>query len=117
MVLSTFGKNLSRLRRLAGLTQKQLAEKLEIPVNTLAGYENAGRDPKISTLIKVSDYFNVSVDDLIKKNAENDVQLNMEQGVLTVSIPNEYKSLVLKNPNAFMELLNKLGKDSKNADI
>lgn len=62
----TFSENLAMLRKVANLTQKQLADKIGIPLTTLAGYENAGRDPKIATVIKLADFFGVTADDLLR---------------------------------------------------
>ena len=64
--MSDFQKNLILYRKMSGLTQKELAEKLQISPTTLAGYENAGKEPKVSTLIKLADFFGVSVDNLVR---------------------------------------------------
>lgn len=68
MTENLFGKNLVLYRRAAGLTQKELAQKIGISPTTLAGYENAGKDPKIMTLIKMADVFGVSVDCLVRES-------------------------------------------------
>lgn len=60
-------KNLILYRKAAGLTQKELAAKLGISPTTLAGYENAGKDPKIATLIKLADFYGVSIDNLVRE--------------------------------------------------
>ena len=56
---------IKELRKRTGKQQKGVAEELKIPVSTYAGYERNERDPNISTLIKLADYFDVSVDYLI----------------------------------------------------
>ena len=53
------------------VTQKELAAKLGISPTTLAGYENAGKDPKIATLIKLADFYGVSVDNLVREPPKN----------------------------------------------
>lgn len=47
------------------MTQKEVAEVLEMPKSTYAHYEDGSNEPKISVLIKIADYYNVSVDWLI----------------------------------------------------
>lgn len=64
---NAFGKNLTKLRKAKGLTRKALAEKLSIHENTLTGYELLGREPSYDTLIKIADFFGVTVDELIRK--------------------------------------------------
>lgn len=65
--MSYLQKNLILYRKAAGLTQKELAAKLNISPTTLAGYENAGKDPKIATLIKLADFYGVSIDNLVRE--------------------------------------------------
>ncbi|KXG73829.1 helix-turn-helix domain-containing protein [Thermotalea metallivorans] len=61
----TFGQRLSILRKEKGLTQSQLAEVLGVSRGTIGMYEIDKRDPDTSTLEKLSNYFNVSVDYLL----------------------------------------------------
>lgn len=62
-----FGDKLKALRIDNDLTQKELAEKLHINRSTLSNYENIGREPNYTLLIKISNYFNVSTDYLLDK--------------------------------------------------
>ena len=65
--MTAFRRNLILCRKASSLTQKELATKLQISPTTLAGYENAGKEPKVSTLIKMADFFGVTVDDLVRE--------------------------------------------------
>ena len=67
MIETTFGNNLIALRKNKGLTRQAFADLMNVPVTTIAGYETAGREPKFKTLIKISKYFGVSIDDLLQK--------------------------------------------------
>lgn len=60
-----FGKNLSILRKQEGFSQKEFAEKLNIPSTTLSNYENAGAEPKFNVLIKIAEILGVSIDTLL----------------------------------------------------
>jgi len=62
-----FPQRLKMLREEAGLTQKQLAEKLGVSRGTIGMYEIGQRDPDTETLQKLSDIFRVSVDYLLGK--------------------------------------------------
>ena len=56
---------LKELRKNKGLSQLRLATELNTTQNTISRYETGEREPGISELIKIADYFNVSVDYLI----------------------------------------------------
>lgn len=62
-----FADNLKLLRKRRGLTQTSLAENLELSRTTLIGYEK-GVQPPFPTLIKMAEYFKVSLDALIRYN-------------------------------------------------
>ena len=44
------GDNIKRIRKEKGLKQKELAERLNMPISTLANYENNKREPDFATL-------------------------------------------------------------------
>lgn len=50
----TIGKNIKTARKIAGMTQKELAEKLKTSQQNLAQYENDKRKPKLETLEKIA---------------------------------------------------------------
>lgn len=56
------------LRQEKGLTIKDLSENLNIKEPTLSKYERSEREPNIDSLIKIADYFEVSVDYLIGRS-------------------------------------------------
>ena len=56
---------LKELRKKKGISQLRLATDLNTTQNTISRYETGEREPGISELIKIADYFNVSVDYLI----------------------------------------------------
>lgn len=63
-----FDKRLKQLREETGLTQEELAKKLNISRGTYAHYETGKREPKFETLQHLATYFNVSVDYLLGKS-------------------------------------------------
>ena len=56
---------LKELRKKKGVSQLRLATDLNTTQNTISRYETGEREPGIDELIKIADYFNVSVDYLI----------------------------------------------------
>lgn len=59
------GKRLRELRESNGLTQKQLAEKLNINSVTYLHYEKEQREPPLSLLADIAKFYDVSVDYLL----------------------------------------------------
>lgn len=63
-----------KIKELRGrLTQKELSNKLNISVKNLSNYEVGRTEPDISTLIKLADYFNVSLDYLCDRQWNNQI--------------------------------------------
>ena len=68
--MKDFRKRLMYLRTSNNLTQKQLANLLNIERSTLSSYETGRRYPDAHILVKLADTFDVSVDYLLGR--END---------------------------------------------
>ena len=58
-------KRLSELRNQKGLTQRQIAPIFGVSQSTLNNWEHGHTQPSIEQLIKLANYFDVSVDYLI----------------------------------------------------
>lgn len=58
-------QNLFYLIKLEGMTLKEFSEKVNISQSILSEWKNGNRKPSLSTIIKVADVFNCSVDYLI----------------------------------------------------
>ena len=56
---------LREIRQAKGVSQLRLAIELNMSQNTISRYETGEREPGINELIKLADYFGVSVDYLI----------------------------------------------------
>ena len=65
MEMKTFGKNLKRERKLAGLTQQQLADKLGIKQQQLSEWECDRVEPTLYNIVALLDALGVSFEDLI----------------------------------------------------
>lgn len=61
-----FGKNIKLMRKRKGRTQDEIARVLNMKRSTLSGYENGVAQPSIDNLIRISDYFNISIDTLVR---------------------------------------------------
>lgn len=61
----SFGSILKELRKANHITQGELADFLKVSRPTIAGYETKDKQPDFDKLIKLSQFFNVSIDYLI----------------------------------------------------
>ncbi len=59
-------ENIKFYRRQLGLTQQELAEKLNGKKSLVSNYENGYSTPDIFTLCKLADIFDVSLDELVE---------------------------------------------------
>lgn len=63
-LLKAFGRGLAAVRKSKGLTQRQLAEKVDMSVVTIAYLETGERWAKITTLEKLAKNLGVRIADL-----------------------------------------------------
>ena len=68
--LKEFANKLRELRHFNKKTQKEVASKFNISVTCYAGYEQGYRSPDLETLVKIANYYNVSVDYLLGRKPE-----------------------------------------------
>lgn len=74
------------LRKAAGLTQGQVAQRLNISPSRLANYEQGLRKPDHETTILLANFFGVSVDYLLGNTAEDPTEHE--------DIPEDWKQVV-----------------------
>ena len=58
---------LKEIRKSKGISQLKLAMDLNTNQNTISRYETGDREPGIAELIRIADYFNVSLDYLLER--------------------------------------------------
>ncbi len=90
-----FSKRLKMLRDKKGLTQQDIANVLGVGRATIAGYETKGKQPDYEKLVKLADFFNVSIDYLIGrtdiKNKADEITLAVEDDPELFDFWNELK--------------------------
>ena len=58
---------LKEVRKAKSITQLKLAMDLSMSQNTISRYENGEREPGLEELVRIADYFDVSVDYLLER--------------------------------------------------
>ena len=61
------GKKIKELRLEKKLSQRSLGDKLGVCNQTVSFWESGSREPDLDTLVKISDFFEVSTDYLLGK--------------------------------------------------
>ena len=94
--MDDFSKRLKEMRKKRGLSQADITNVINIPRTTYANYEAKNCDPNISTLIKLADFYNISVDELVGRETDmlNLNLLDSARKELVLSIVNSSDSLV-----------------------
>ena len=77
-----FGKIVKKLRKSYGLTQVELAKRLNVTKQAVSNWENNNILPSIDMLIRISDFFSVSCDFLLEMDHRTYIEvkgLTLEQ--------------------------------------
>lgn len=88
-IYERFGKMISDMRNELGLSQEEVASRLNLPKSTYGNYERGERKIPLPELIAMSKFFGFSVDEFI----------NMEKSIrsidnLTLSMRDEFEGTV-----------------------
>ncbi|MCR6546467.1 XRE family transcriptional regulator [Dehalobacterium formicoaceticum] len=65
-----FDESLKKLRKDKMISQKSLSEALQLSRSTIAQYEGGTRTPDLQTLIRIAQFFDVSIDELLGHEPE-----------------------------------------------
>ena len=69
-----FNNKLYRLRKSSGLTQEEMADKLQVSRQTISNWETGSASPSLEKALELADLFSVSLDELVgRKQIENQV--------------------------------------------
>ncbi|MBQ4521958.1 MAG: helix-turn-helix transcriptional regulator [Lachnospiraceae bacterium] len=105
-----FQKNVKRLAKENGLQLKELEQALGMPVSSLSRYWSVSKnnvkapDPSITVIIKIANFFEVSIDELIGRELNNDFDL---QGDLAIE-QRDTKELAKRIQKLSSQLLDRL---------
>lgn len=68
--------NIKKMRKVKGLTQGELGEKIGVKHNTIAGYESGRTEPSLETLQAIAEELGVSMEVLLGKLAFPDEEID-----------------------------------------
>lgn len=73
-----FEENLRELRKRAGLSQEELAERLDVSRQAVSKWENGSSYPELDKLMILCDLFHCTLDDLLQKDLKDKDCVNVE---------------------------------------
>ena len=76
-----FGDRLRKLRQEFGLTQRELANKLNLSHSTIGLYEQNRRDPEYNILCKLADLFDIDLDFLLGRAYPSKKNMNQFKSI------------------------------------
>lgn len=92
------GNKIHELRKISGMTQEQLAEKLNVSRQTVSKWESGGTVPDLDSMVRLSKMFYLSLDDLLLKGEkeveEKDERLILED-LMKINLYNRRMTLLL----------------------
>jgi DNA-binding XRE family transcriptional regulator len=97
-----FASRLKALRLENKRNQKETASLLEMPCSTYSYYENAKREPSLSAIRKIADFYSVTSDYLIGR-------ADVKDGILITNLPDSFKSLGITQITLSSQMLMKQG--------
>ena len=112
-----FSERLKELRRQAGLTQVDVAEKLGISQPAYASWERGVKKPTQENLVKIAQILNVSVDYLVGNSEEKSDELDNIELLFRMNskgLTDEEKVIFKKELIEFMEERKKAFEGKKN---
>ena len=102
-----FSENIKKFRKERKLTQEQFAEVFNVTVGAVHKWEVGSSTPDLSTIVKIADFFDVSVDVLlgveIKSNHKDDILGRLTEAVKNndPSCIDEAEMAIKKYPHSF----------------
>jgi|SRR5450755_1787276 transcriptional regulator with XRE-family HTH domain len=89
--MSLFSKNLRFLRKKGSYKQDEIADLFNKRPNTVGNWENEKSEPSLAELVRLGAYFNVSTQDLLHTDIENDTHkegqgAKVDQGAVVADI-------------------------------
>lgn len=106
-------------RKLNGLTQKELGDKIGVKHNTISGYENGTSEPEQDLLFKIANVLHISINDLFPSTTSETCPINILISNITYEeseIIKKYRALDDRGKENVIATLDREYKHSKEND-
>ena len=112
-------ERLREIRKKEGKTQKEVADNINMARSTYTFYETGKREPDFQTLIKLADYYVISLDYFADREAATFAENKLSLNEITLikkyrALDEDAKNIVIRNINGeYEDAQGKLDKSSK----
>jgi len=98
-----FNKNLKFIRQQKGISQQELADKLNLDRSTISRWENDEMDITVGNAIQISDYFNIPLEDFTARDlsVQNDIKPFDELELLF----SKHKDILTEDDKEYMKFI------------
>lgn len=107
----TIKEQLKKIREEKGLSRKDVAEKACIPYTTYVKYETGEREPVLSSLIKLADFYQISLDYLVGRAPQTNpfAMLDLQVDIGEDAVMGQYMQLPKPWRKILLEVMKQLG--------
>ncbi len=91
----TVGKKIRSIRMRKGLSQLQLSEMVEVSPPYISYIENGVKNASIETLVKIANALQVSIDELLDDNLDDELIASIRAFGVVLSDCNEYEKRIM----------------------
>lgn len=107
----TIKEQLKKIREEKGLSRKDVAEKACIPYTTYVKYETGEREPILSSLIKLADFYQISLDYLVGRAPQTNpfAMLDLQVDIGEDAVMGQYMQLPKPWRKILLEVMKQLG--------
>jgi methanogenic corrinoid protein MtbC1 len=107
--LNSLAKNIKKYRKLNKISQKALADYLNVTQSSIAHYENGDRQPTLESIMQLSKLFSISIDELLGHKIITQSHVNYDHVKSDL-----LEALIQKNEDRFNQIINKITENEEN---
>lgn len=113
------GKNIKKYRNISGLTQIQLAKKIEKSESTIQKYESNAVTPDFSTLADISNVLEVDINELLEidSNIDKNNSYNMKKSIRKNIDGIKFGNMIIQNSLLYNLILSILMAKNNSSDL
>ena len=103
--MNTFAENLSIMRKRAGLTQDELADMINVSIDTIRRWEGAKQEPRLNELKLVAKVLGTNINVLAGEDTEPILETTQDKNVKTRTHKNPKRGfIVIQQGNIRVEI-------------
>lgn len=84
MDIDVIRERMCLLREKSGLSQKELAEKINVSRSTIAGYETGKTFPSVEVIIKYADFFGTTTDYILGRIDNRNIRITKDADIKVI---------------------------------